>query len=247
MTQETSIKIKAYMAGPDVFFANAIENAVIVRDLCNKYGIEALIPLDNEVPHTNEKAKISEDIFTKNVNLLESADIVIANLSPFRGPSADVGTVWEIGFGYAQKKPIYAFTNDNREYKYRVMPDGMAIEDFGNIDNTMIDKSIISIMNSLEDILKSEIFQNKIEEMRKLKKNETIIEKKSLPDYIKNKLADHPSQFDEVIIDDKNSKKIEPTIDLNYKTTKELADSIFSKMDNEKQSNKPKIAKPKNA
>lgn len=149
-------KIRAYMAGPDVFFPNAIENAAVVRELCEKYDIEALIPLDNEVQHTNDKVQISTDIFEKNVKLLESADIVIANLSPFRGPSADVGTVWEIGFGYAQKKPIFAFTNDTREYKYRVNADGMAIEDFGNIDNTMIDKSIVKIFDSLESTLKSE-------------------------------------------------------------------------------------------
>ncbi len=241
MTNDNSIRVKAYMAGPDVFFKNAIENAAIVKELCNKYGIEALIPLDNEVPHTNEKSKISEDIFTKNVNLLESADVVIANLSPFRGPSADVGTVWEIGFGYAQKKPIYAFTNDNREYKYRVSPDGMAIEDFGNIDNTMIDKSIVAIMNSLEEVLKSEIFQNKMDEIRSIKKINNNIEKQSLPEYIRSKLADHPSQFDEVEIIDKSNKRIEPTITDNYKTTKELADEVFAKIDAESASNKIKF------
>lgn len=182
----TKPKIRAYMAGPDVFFPEAIENAAIVKKLCEKYDIEALIPLDNEVPHTNDKTQISTDIFEKNVRLLESSDIVIANLSPFRGPSADVGTVWEIGFGYAQKKPIFAFTNDTREYKHRVTADGMAIEDFGNIDNTMIDKSIVKIFDSLENTLKSEALSKTLFLLQRQKMDEFVEKEILTPNVPKN-------------------------------------------------------------
>jgi len=186
MTKSNDIKIRAYMAGPDVFHPQAKENAEIVRDLCAKYGIVALIPLDNEVEFSQDKNKISTDIFQKNVELLNSADIVIANMTPFRGPSADVGTVWEIGFAYAKEKPIFAFTDDLRQYKERVVDyldkvgnDGLAVEDFGNVDNTMIDKSVKDVKNKLLEVLESIPFKNSMFLIRK-QKAEELIEKADL-------------------------------------------------------------------
>ena len=73
------------------------------------------------------------------------ADAVIADLTPFRGPSADPGTVWEIGYAVALGKPVFAYTGDRREYKERVAPDGLRVEDHGAVDNLMIGASIASL------------------------------------------------------------------------------------------------------
>ena len=72
---------------------------------------------------------------------------MVVNLTPFRGPSADVGSAYEMGFMRALGRPIFAYANDDRPFLDRVAafcggalrqrstgehedPDGMAIEPF---------------------------------------------------------------------------------------------------------------------
>jgi len=86
------------------------------------------------------------DIYQLNVDRLLRSDAVVADLTPFRGPSADAGTVWEIGFAIALGKPVFGYTSDTREYREKVTPDGLRIEDHGVIDNLMISASVESVV-----------------------------------------------------------------------------------------------------
>lgn len=146
-----------YIAGPDVFFPNARELAEEARATAQKYGLVALIPTDNEVKE-GTKQEMSKAIFQANVQMIDSADAVVANISPFRGPSADSGTVWEIGYARGKGKPVVAFSGDNGDYKSRVQdfPDGNMIEDFENVDNLMIAECLTGdVHKSIEDALKA--------------------------------------------------------------------------------------------
>jgi nucleoside 2-deoxyribosyltransferase len=79
---------------------------------------------------------------------------LIANLTPFRGPSADVGTVFEIGFMRALGRPVFGWSNEGRLFAERTRTlenlgadastdaEGLLIEDFGLMDNLMIDSAI---------------------------------------------------------------------------------------------------------
>ena len=85
-----------------------------------------------------------------NLTLMRRADAIIANLTPFRGPSADAGTVFELGFFAATGKPIYAYSSDRRSFARRTREffglgsgsaadsEGLAIEDFDLADNLML-------------------------------------------------------------------------------------------------------------
>ena|GEM_PF-1283416 len=149
----TKQEIHVYIAGPDVFYPDARAIADEVRATARRYGITALIPIDNDL-QIEEKAVLSLAIFQANLAMIQRADAVIANISPFRGPSADAGTVWEIGYAYALGKKVYAFTNDRRKYQDRIpQPDGMMIEDFGNIDNLMIAHALEGIFDTAEEAL----------------------------------------------------------------------------------------------
>ncbi|RDI98790.1 nucleoside 2-deoxyribosyltransferase [Dyella solisilvae] len=167
--------IKAYMAGPDVFLQNARERADEVRALCRQYGVVALLPADNDGEAAETQAPSDEalslQIFRKNVALIDRADLVIANLEPFRGPSADVGTVWEIGYAFAQGKKIFAYSSAISHYLSRVSPkqslqakgwvdeEGMLIENFGLFDNLMIHHSLDGVFPSLQALLLSKAVQ----------------------------------------------------------------------------------------
>jgi nucleoside 2-deoxyribosyltransferase len=87
--------ILVYLAGPDVFLKNAKEIGEQKKRLCKKYGFEGVFPLDAEI---NVKGKSPREIglciSSLNEFLIRSSDLVIANITPLRGPSADVGTVF---------------------------------------------------------------------------------------------------------------------------------------------------------
>jgi nucleoside 2-deoxyribosyltransferase len=72
-------------------------------EMCRAFGFEGLFPLDND-PEVGGDAV---SIFRKNCALMRQADIGMFNLTPFRGPSADPGTVFELGFMFARDKPVY--------------------------------------------------------------------------------------------------------------------------------------------
>ena len=96
-----------------------------------------------------------------NVEMIARADFGIINLTPFHGPSADVGTVFELGMFVGLGKPVFGYTNDGRDLIERqrergplthdeTVPgwrdaDSMLLEDFGNADNLMIDASLAAL------------------------------------------------------------------------------------------------------
>ena len=144
-----------YLAGPEVFLPDAAEIGSRKKALCAEFGFVGLFPLDNVVLNAAPHERISRLIFAGNVALMGNADLVIANLTPFRGPSADAGTVFEMGLMMGMGKLVLGYTNGTsdlltrtRKLDHRSRFDegmnawvdcvGMVIEDFGQADNLMI-------------------------------------------------------------------------------------------------------------
>jgi nucleoside 2-deoxyribosyltransferase len=146
---------KLYLAGPEVFLRDAVDIGRRKQDFCAEYGFEGLFPFDNQIDPGAPEARIDTLIYRANVAMIRDADAGIFNLTPFRGPSADVGTVFELGLFAGLGKPVFAYTNDGSELLDRMKRSGdaaydaaaaqwfdragMRIEDFGNVDNLMID------------------------------------------------------------------------------------------------------------
>jgi nucleoside 2-deoxyribosyltransferase len=141
--------MKVYLAGPDVFLPDAIAVGRRKRDICAAHGLVGLFPLDGEVAALGLDA--SMEIFQANTELMAQSDAIIANLTPFRGPSADAGTVYELGFMAGQGKFCTGYSNVPGVYLDRVPgtralggaaefhdESGLVIEDFGLADNLMI-------------------------------------------------------------------------------------------------------------
>lgn len=148
---------RIYLAGPEVFIANAKEVGEEKKALCRKYGFEGVFPIDVEVKAEGKSPReFGLCISDVNEGLIRSCQIVIANLTPFRGPSADVGTVYELGFSHALGKLVLAYTNLVESFTERTVKAlggrvkrgadgllrdelGMFIEENCLIDNLMID------------------------------------------------------------------------------------------------------------
>lgn len=148
---------RAYLAGPEVFLPDRAAVFAAKSALCERYGIEPAPPMD-AAHHATTASRLSTRIYRRNVELMESADLIIANLTPYQGPSADVGTVFELGYGVARGLPVFGYSNDPRPFFERAAAfvgptstgadgriygrDGYALEDFGLADNLMIDEAL---------------------------------------------------------------------------------------------------------
>ncbi len=129
-----------YLAGPDVFLPNAKQVGKRKVDLCTQHGFRGLFPLDNELdePPGGPRAH-GLAIYGGNVEMMRRADVILANLSPFRGPSADVGTVFEVGFFAGLGRPVFAYSNDSRGFAERTR------DSFGLDATASVDKAGLSI------------------------------------------------------------------------------------------------------
>jgi nucleoside 2-deoxyribosyltransferase len=152
-----TMRPKLYLAGPEVFLAEAREIGRRKTDRCADYGFEGLYPFDADVIAAGGEAP-DRQIYRANVAMLHAADAGIFNLTPFRGPSADAGTLFELGLMSGLGKPCFAYTNDPRTLLERMQQSddglrdaatglwadrlGRTIENFGNSDNLMIDVAL---------------------------------------------------------------------------------------------------------
>ena len=139
-----------YLAGPDVFLPDAIDIGRRKAELCRRHGVSGLYPLDNAVDLTANDASLR--IFRGNEAMMNEADAIIANLTPFRGASADAGTVYELGYMAGRGKLCLGYSNDPSSYTDRVRQFtdvvsregrlldamGLTVEDFGLSDNLMM-------------------------------------------------------------------------------------------------------------
>jgi nucleoside 2-deoxyribosyltransferase len=146
----TAGTMKIYLAGPDVFLPDAVEIGRRKVELCSRHGLTGLYPLDNIVDLATDDASLQ--IFRGNEAMMIEADAIIANLTPFRGPGADPGTVYELGYmaglgklclGYSNDPSLYAervrdFTEVNARDGRLVDAHGLTVEDFGLSDNLMM-------------------------------------------------------------------------------------------------------------
>ena len=138
---------RIYLAGPDVFRENPVAEGARLKALCAAHGLEGVYPLDQDLslgPPGLSGPDLGRAIAAGNMAFIRGCAGVLANLSPFRGPSADAGTVFEVGFAVALGKPVAGWSADRRVYAARVGhagprdADGMEIENFGMADNLMI-------------------------------------------------------------------------------------------------------------
>jgi nucleoside 2-deoxyribosyltransferase len=137
--------LRVYLAGPDVFFPNAVEIGEAKKRICAEYSFVGVYPLDapfDSLFNLDSPQSTGHRSFELMVELMDSCDLIIANLTPFRGPSMDVGTAIEMGYMHGRGKPVFGYTNVASNYAERVPLDGFMLEDFGLVDNLMVEGPI---------------------------------------------------------------------------------------------------------
>lgn len=144
--------MRIYLAGPEVFLPDAITIGREKCRLCSAYGFEGVFPLDASLDLSGlTKVEQATRISLANEGLMRSCDVLIANLTPFRGVSMDSGTAFEVGFMRALGRPVLGYSNTRASYKqradvYRAGPPTngdcdrpeISVEDFDLPENLMI-------------------------------------------------------------------------------------------------------------
>lgn len=153
--------MRVYLAGPDVFLPDPQSRALLLKQICARHGVTGVSPLDapDHEPPEWAALPLALRIARRNEAHIASSQALIANLTPFRGPSADAGTVFELGFMRALGRPVFGWTNTRALFLERTLAayparadragalrdaDDMMLEDFGMHENLMIDGAIIA-------------------------------------------------------------------------------------------------------
>lgn len=146
-----------YLAGPDAWFPDAEEHDLRKRALCQSAGFRAITPLDNRPSETERSEVMARELYADTAQRLRAADALIANLTPWRGPTCDPATAFATGFMAALGKPVFAYMNvtdeDDADHRERVSRylgahpddagvwrdmDGAEVEDFGLPESLML-------------------------------------------------------------------------------------------------------------
>lgn len=93
---------KVYFAGLDLTKPSSCDLSEKVNHFAYLMGMKALIPLDQEI----------------NFDLINEADIVIANLNDCGNGNPDSGVVFLVGFAAGQGKSVIVHVEDAAQYRY---------------------------------------------------------------------------------------------------------------------------------
>ncbi len=158
-----STQPKVYLAGPAVFHPAAKALLEYLIEVCAAHGLDGIRPFEPdpaqaELPPAERAALIRQG----NIDRIRGCDMVIACISPFRGPGACPGTTWEMGYAEALGKPVVAWCEETTPYIARVPHDrdddgrvfclqhGMQVEDFGLSDNLMFTAGGVAVQPDFE-------------------------------------------------------------------------------------------------
>jgi nucleoside 2-deoxyribosyltransferase len=152
----TALPRRIYLAGPEVFHPQAKEIGEAKARLCAAAGFEGIFPLDTSLDLTGlSKREQATRIYRADIEIMHRCDVMIGNLTPFRGVSMDSGTAFEAGYMRALGRPVLGYSNTIQDYRKRAdgyraasrtWPDAdgpsLTVEDFELTENLMIEIAI---------------------------------------------------------------------------------------------------------
>lgn len=148
---------RIYLAGPEVFTRDPLALGAAKRRICASHQLAGVYPMDQMVlPAGLAPREQGRAIAASIERVMRSCDAAIINMTPFHGPSMDVGTAYEAGFMRGLGRPVFGYSNSATPFRERVSafwggaitlrpsgalegPDGMELEDFSLADNLMIE------------------------------------------------------------------------------------------------------------
>lgn len=156
---------RIYFAGPDVFDPHYAQHKNDIKQICHANGVKPLLPADTEIT-CDDPALLAQLIYEQNIAYIRQADMVVANMMPFRGDEPDSGTVFEVGYAVALAKPVWCYNVPAIALKERIKQSqpgidtsGYLLENFGLPLNLMIGVSTHLFEGNVFDLLTHKLFK----------------------------------------------------------------------------------------
>ena len=131
--------IKIYIAGP-LFNAHERNYLELIASELERSGYKCFLPHrdqsgidESELEGTNLSQDTKDKIFNADLTALKKADLTVALVT---GQDIDSGTAAEIGFTYANDRPIIAITAYERRFR-----------------NLFVDEMISKTVNDIDELL----------------------------------------------------------------------------------------------
>ena len=97
-TRGLTARLPVYLAGPDVFLRESAEVGRAKQAICARHGLDGRYPGDGPDVSGLPLGEQARALFESCVEMMDACVAGLVNLTPFRGPSADVGTAFEMGY-----------------------------------------------------------------------------------------------------------------------------------------------------
>ena len=130
---------KIYIAGP-LFNVHEKKYLEEIAEVLEDADYDCFLPhrdqtgIDPEELKNNEMSQTTKDIiFQTDIKALKEADLIVALVT---GQDIDSGTASEIGFMYANKKPVIAITAEERRYR-NLFTAGMFTKTINNVNEVL--------------------------------------------------------------------------------------------------------------
>ena len=135
-----------YIAGP-LFNAHERNYLELIASELEANGYKCFLPHrdqsgidETEMEGTNMSQATKDKIFNADLTALKNADLIVALMT---GQDIDSGTAAEIGFTYANEKPIIAITAYEQRFR-NLFVDGMTSKTINDVDELLSAISSIS-------------------------------------------------------------------------------------------------------
>ena len=128
-----------YLAGPDVFLPESAEIGRRKQEICAQHGFIGVYPGEGVDLDALPESEHAQALFDGCIEMMDGCVGGLCNLTPFRGPSADVGTAFEMGYLFARGVPVIGYTGHTHDYEARVGDGEHMVEGFGLADNLMLE------------------------------------------------------------------------------------------------------------
>ena len=103
-------RYRVYLAAPLFSAAERTYNAGLA-DLLRKNLFDVYLPQDAGDDSDTRSDPAQHDLFRKNLQAIDNSDVIVAVIE---GADADSGTAWEMGYAFAEGKPVIALRTDFR-------------------------------------------------------------------------------------------------------------------------------------
>jgi len=130
---------KIYIAGP-LFNAHEKKYLEDIAEVLEGTDFDCFLPhrdqtgIDPEELKNNEMSQETKDIiFQTDIEALKGADLIVALVT---GQDIDSGTASEIGFMFANNKPVLAITAEERRYR-NLFTEGMFTSSVSNVEDLL--------------------------------------------------------------------------------------------------------------